>query len=89
MKSQQISKGDFENALRELGHDPDDYKGKKLSLRGIQSLYGLKEDTLISAIDDKQISAHYDYLNDIIWVDALDAAHFYYCVIEENKWAKL
>ena len=42
--------------------------------------YEVKEDTLIDAIEAKKLYAHYDYKNDVIWIDALEAAHFYYCM---------
>jgi hypothetical protein len=38
----------------------------------------------MDAVDLKKIAAHYDYRNDVIWVDALEAAHFYYCVRNES-----
>ena len=80
----QVTKQDFATALRELGHNPSDYQGKKLTLGGMSELYGIDEDAIVDAIDLKQISAHYDFKNDTIWVDALDAAHFFYCVASES-----
>lgn len=79
----QVSKQDFELALKEMGHDPEDYRGKRLSLAGICGVYGLEEDIVIEAIKLRHIAAHYDYGQDTIWVDALDAAHFYYCIRAE------
>ena len=76
----QIDKKMFSKALTELGHNPTDYKGKKLSLDGMSKLYQIECDTILDAIDKKHISAHYDYQKDTIWIDALDAAHFYYCM---------
>lgn len=78
--SLQVSKQAFSEALAELGHDPGHYEGKRISLAGVMDLYGVDEDVVIAAIRNKDISAHYDYQQDIIWVDALDAAHFYYCL---------
>jgi hypothetical protein len=78
--SNQITKETFERALIEMGHDPSQYKGKRLSLTNLCELYELEEDIVINAIDKDLVSAHYDYKNDIIWIDALDAAHFYYCL---------
>jgi len=78
--SLQVSKRAFAEALRELGHDPGQYDGKRLSLAGMVDLYNVEEDVVISAIRNKDIAAHYDYQNDTIWIDALDAAHFYYCL---------
>ncbi len=78
MSVQQVSKEIFSQALIELGHDPNEYKGKRLSLNAVCELYDFETDTVINAIRHKKISAHYDYLNDTIWIDALDAAHFYY-----------
>ena len=78
--SLQVSKHAFSEALMELGHDPNQYDGKRLSLAGMIDLYGVEEDLVISAIRNKVIAAHYDYQNDTIWIDALDAAHFYYCL---------
>jgi len=79
-----ISKKDFAKALNELGHDARDYEGKKLSLSGMANLYEVEQDSIMDAIEMKVLSAHYDYLNDAIWIDALEAAHFYYCVKIEN-----
>ena len=78
--SMQITKEVFAQALSDLGHNPTDYAGQRLSLSGMCELYGLNEDSVIEAIDLKHIHAHYDYKHDTIWVDALDAAHFYFCV---------
>lgn len=79
----QVSKDEFEKALVEMGHNPDDYRGKQLSLDAMCDVYGLDEDAIIDAIKLKHIDAHYDFKKDTIWVDALDAAHFYYCVRSE------
>lgn len=78
--SQQVSRETFELALQELGHDPAEYRGKKLSLDGFCKLYELEQDSIIEAIQREIITAHYDYHHDTIWIDALDAAHFYYCL---------
>jgi hypothetical protein len=77
--SYQVSKETFEKALIEMGHDPSQYRGKRLSLSNLCELYEIDEETVIHAIDKHMVSAHYDYKNDVIWIDALDAAHFYYC----------
>jgi hypothetical protein len=79
-----ISKNDFALALSELGHNPADYAGKKLTLTGMAELYEVEEDSILGAVEAKLLSAHYDYSKDTIWVDALEAAHFYYCVKMEN-----
>ena len=76
----QITKETFEQALREMGHNPDEYRGKRLTLPNLCELYELKQETVINAIDRDLVCAHYDYKHDTIWVDALDAAHFYYCL---------
>lgn len=78
--SLQVTKEDFAKALRELGHNPIEYEGRKLTLTALCEVYELPKDVVIEAIDKKYISAHYDYYSDTIWVDALDAAHFYYCI---------
>ena len=75
----QISKDMFKKALTELGHDPLQYEGKKLTLKNMCDVYEFSHDELISEIKKKSLSAHYDYKNDNIWVDALEAAHFFYC----------
>ena len=49
----------------------------------MSELYEIDTDHILDAIDRKLISAHYDYNADIIWVDALDAAHFFYCIKNE------
>ena len=79
----QVSKEVFANALKDLGVDPDQYRGQRLSLSGMCELYELKQDLVLDAIDLRHIGAHYDYLNDTIWVDALDAAHFFFCLKNE------
>lgn len=79
----QISKEDFAAALREMGHSPESYQGQRLSLSGMCELYELEQDLILDAIDLHHIAAHYDYHNDTIWVDALDAAHFYFCIKNE------
>ncbi len=79
----QVSKDDFATALAELGINPDDFRGKRLSMLGLCELYELSEDTVLEAIERRHINAHYDYQADTIWVDALDAAHFFYCIRSE------
>lgn len=76
----QVSKECFEQALKDLGHNPNDYRGKRLTLVNLCDLYELQQDTVLDAIDQDLVAAHYDYKKDTIWVDALDAAHFYYCM---------
>jgi len=79
----QVSREAFASALLELGHNPDTYRGQRLSLSSMCELYDIDDDIILDAIDLKQIAAHYDYLNDTIWVDALDAAHFFFCIKSE------
>jgi hypothetical protein len=79
----QVSKEDFVSALKELGHDPAFYEGKKLSLDAMSQLYEIDENIILDAIDRRKVNAHYDYGTDTIWVDALEAAHFYYCSCNE------
>jgi hypothetical protein len=79
----QVTKEAFASALLDMGHNPDDYAGKRLSLAGMCELYDLEEDTILEAIELRHIAAHYDYMNDTIWVDALDAAHFFFCIRSE------
>ncbi len=80
MKASIISKTDFASALMELGHNPFDYQGKKLSLTGMAELYDLNTDAILDAVDAKQLAAHYDFRADTTWIDALEAAYFYYCL---------
>lgn len=79
----QVEKKIFAQALREMGHSPEDYLGKRLSLAGMCELYELDQEHILAAIERKLIDAHYDYSRDTIWVDALDAAHFYFCIRNE------
>jgi hypothetical protein len=79
----QVTKEAFASALLDMGHNPDDYAGKRLSLVGMCELYDLEEDTILEAIELRHIAAHYDYMHDTIWVDALDAAHFFFCIRSE------
>ena len=81
--SPQVEKDDFRKALEEMGHDPNTWKGKRLTLGGMSELYELDEKYILEAIRKKHIDAHYDCTGDQIWVDALDAAHFYYCIKNE------
>ena len=83
--SQQVDKEQFTKALKELGHDPLQYIGKKISLEKMSEIYELSHDALLEAIEQKAICAHYDYTQDTIWIDALEAAHFYYCVRSFNQ----
>ena len=80
----QVSKEAFAKALTELGHDPEQYRGQRLALAGMCELYGLDVDAVLDAIEHRLVAAHYDYFNDTIWVDALDAAHFYFCIRHES-----
>ncbi|MEZ4742271.1 MAG: hypothetical protein R3B45_07475 [Bdellovibrionota bacterium] len=75
-----VSKDDFAKALLELGHDPEQYSGRKLSVIKMSELYEIDQESILDAIESKALSAHYDYICDTIWVDALEAAHFYYCI---------
>jgi len=75
----QISKNMFKKALTELGHDPSVYEGKKLTLNNMCEIYEFNQEDILSEIEKKSLSAHYDYKNDDIWVDALEAAHYFYC----------
>ena len=81
----QVTKDEFVSALNDLGHDPQQYHGQRLTLDGMSELYEMDQDTILEAIDLKHINAHYDFKKDTIWVDALDAAHFFYCVQSEAK----
>lgn len=79
----QVSKQVFQEALMELGHDPNEYIGKRLSIDGMAALYEFDADLILEAISLNRIDAHYDYRSDTIWIDALDAAHFYFCIKSE------
>lgn len=79
----QVSKEVFKEALLELGHDPEQFQGKRLSINGMAELYEIPMDSIVEAIEKRQVGAHYDYKNDTIWVDALEAAHFFYCIKNE------
>ena len=63
----QISRQDFSKALKELGHEPEHYRGKKLPLVKLLDQYKLEEEEVLNAIEKKMIAAHYDYYNDIIF----------------------
>ncbi len=81
----QFDKESFKKALFELGHDPTQWVGKRLSLNAMAKLYEINEDHILDAIKGRLIDAHYDYSKDTIWVDALDAAHFFFCIKNEAK----
>ena len=76
----QVDKASFKQALIELGHDPYSYEGKRLTITSMCQLYEFYHDFILDAIDRKELAAHYDYMQDTIWLDALDAAHYYYCL---------
>jgi len=82
---EQVTRQNFEQALLELGQDPAHYKGKRLNLKGFCELYEQSEEAALDAIEIGLMEAHYDYKNDCIWVDALDAAHYYYCHCGNQK----
>lgn len=79
----QISKQEFAQALLEMGHNPSNYEGQRLSLSGMCELYDIEQEVVLEAIDLNHLAAHYDYRADTIWVDALEAAHFFYCIRTE------
>ncbi len=79
----QITKEVFAQALTEMGHNPADYDGQRLSLAGMCELYDIDKELVLEAIDLNHLAAHYDYRADTIWVDALEAAHFFYCIRTE------
>ena len=81
----QVDKAIFKLALKELGHDPDAYDGKRITLNSMCELYELEQDFILDAIDRREIAAHYDYMKDTIWLDALDAAHYYYCWLSKKQ----
>lgn len=78
--SSQIDKETFRRALEELGHDTSKWSGQKLALADMATQYELSESTIVDAIESQLIDAHYDYTRDTVWVDALDAAHFFFCL---------
>ena len=80
MNTPQVSRDEFSAALLELGHDPIKYEGQRISLEGMSELYEMSHDAIVEAIHSRYLSAHYDYKRDTIWIDALEAAHFFYCV---------
>ena len=81
----QIDRETFAKALKELGHDPVEYAGKKLSLSGVASIYELSQEEVLKAVETKKLCAHYDYQKDIIWMDALEVAHYYYCLRSQQS----
>ena len=78
MTYRQVSKAAFKKALRELGHSPEQFEGQRVPLDKMASLYNLDPDSIITAVENKELGAHYDYLKDLIWIDGLEAAHYYY-----------
>ena len=76
----QVDRKIFAKALKELGHNPDRYLGKKISLTDMAFVYGFSQESLLEAVKKNALTANYDYEKDIVWVDAIDAAHFFYCV---------
>lgn len=81
----QVSREVFAEALKELGHDPKNFAGQKVSMEKASEVYGIEQDIIMEAIDRNYLQAHYDYEKDTIWLDALETAHFYYCINTEAK----
>ncbi len=76
----QITLKKFAEALTELGHDPKIYHGRKLSLDKLCEIYDIDAETIYDAALNNELSVYYDYPADLAWVDALEAAHFFYCI---------
>ena len=81
----QVSREEFAQALRELGHDPLKFAGQKISIDKASEIYEIEQDIIMEAIDRNYLHAHYDYDKDTIWLDALETAHFHYCIRTEAK----
>ena len=79
----QVDRENFIKAITELGHDPNQWVGKQLSIEKSIEIYKLKESDLLDAIDKDLIQAQYDYPKDTLWLDALDVAHFSFCILNE------
>ena len=79
----QVDREMFVKALREMGHEPNDYAGQRISLASMCELYDLDDAAVMDAIEERLLAAHYDYKLDTIWIDAIEAAHFYFCVRNE------
>ena len=82
--SVQVSKEIFAKALKELGYDPSLYQGQKISLDRMAKMYEFEIPSLLDAIEVKKLRANYDYKEGVVWIDALEAAYFYYCVLESS-----
>lgn len=76
----QVDKNIFKDALIQLGHNPSDYEGKKISLKKVEEIYGIFDEALFEAIKKDLLHAFYDVKSDTIFVDALEIAYFYFCV---------
>jgi hypothetical protein len=85
----QIDQRMFAKALKELGHNPLDFHGKKITLDQMAENYEFDRDGLLEAIERKVLSAHYDYKLDTIWIDALEAAHFFYCIKSQELFTQV
>ncbi len=70
----------FIKALQELGINPKEFEGQKLSLKNMAEIYDFQYDALLEAVQNSMLKVYYSYTEDTMWVDALEAAHFYYCV---------
>ncbi|MBC62524.1 MAG: hypothetical protein CMP11_08700 [Zetaproteobacteria bacterium] len=81
----QIEKKFFAKSLEELGYDPLLYQSQKISLEKMAMIYNFNLSSLLDAIEAKKLNANYNYQENRIWVDTLEAAYFHYCVQEANK----
>ena len=79
----QVNRENFIKAIEEMGHDPSQWVGKHLSIENSMDIYNFEETDLLDAIEKGLIEAQYDYPNDTLWLDALDVAHFSFCVLNE------
>lgn len=80
---QQIEKSYFIKALVELGHNLEEYQGKKLNLIDMSKIYEIEPEVILEAIEKKIVPGNYDYQSDTIWIDAIEAAYFYFCIKNE------
>lgn len=75
----QINRELFKDALRQLGHAPELFEGKKLTLKTVQDIYNIQEDTIHEAVEKGSLQAYYDPFDDTVLLDALEVAYLFFC----------
>jgi hypothetical protein len=77
----------FLQALRELGHEPENFMQQEIPLKVFSQIYVITEEKALKAIKKKQLKAI--YRKDTFWISILEAAYFYHCLKEAENQNKI